>query len=295
MQYAGFFSEIFESPIIALSSGLEKYRPYLAAHQEGKILDFPELPPLRMSLYDIKNNFINKPEAKPEDSVAVIPVNGLITREGSWWDHGADEIAAMMMEAIAEPSIKAIVLRMNSVGGTIDCAFPFKAAFAKGVGTKPIIGAIDAKAYSMGYYSLSFCDKIFSVDGMAGLGSIGVMANLRNYDEAYKQMGIKNIEVYPPESNWKNKPEREALKGKPDLLISESLSPWAQHFQELVRTNRKSTLNEEVEGVLAGRTFFARDCGKSGNGLIDGIMPFDEIVKYAANYERNSKINKFFN
>ena len=293
MQYAGFFSEIFESPIIALSSGLEKYRPYLIAHQEGKILDFPELPPLRMSLYDIQNNFINQPETKPEDSVAVIPVNGLITREGSWWDYGANEIADLMVQAFADPSIKAVVLRMNSIGGTIDCAFPFKAAFTKSNG-KPVIGAIDAKAYSMGYYALSFCDQILAVDDMAGLGSIGVMASLRNYDEAYKQMGIKNIEVYPPESNWKNKPEREALKGKTELLISETLSPWAQHFQELVKANRKS-LNEDAEGVLAGRTYFARDCGKKGNGLIDGIMPFDEIVKYAANYERNSKINKFFN
>lgn len=292
MQYAGFFSEIFESPIVATREGLQKYLPYLIAHQEGRILDFPERSKLSMSLFDIPNSVFATGDQKPENAVAVIPIRGLITRDGSWWDHGADDYGDMMKAAFADDSIKAVVLRLNSVGGTVDSGFPFKAAMK--YKNKPVIGAIDSKAYSMGYYAISFADKIFAVDDMAGLGSIGVMATLQNNDEAYKQMGIKLIEVYPPESSWKNKPEREAMKGKTDLLVTETLSPWAKHFQELVRANRPA-LNEEVEGVIEGRTFFAYDSKPEGNGLIDGVMPFDEIVKYAANYDRNDKLNNFFN
>lgn len=292
MQYAGFFSEIFESIIIAQRSGLQKYLPYLNAHQEGKILDFPERNALQMSLFDISNGFLSQENVKPENSVAVIPISGLITREGSWWDYGANDYAELMEKAFSDDSIKAIVIRMNSVGGTIDCTFPFRAAFAKK--NKPVIGAIDSKAYSIGYYAISYCDKIFGIDDMVGLGSIGVMSRMEDWDEALKkQYGLKIVEIYPPESKWKNKAEREALKGKPDLLISETLSPWAQHFQDVVRTNR-AALNETVEGVLEGRTFFARDSKLNGNGLIDGIMPFDQIVKYAADYERNDKLNSFF-
>ncbi|HET6558079.1 MAG TPA: S49 family peptidase [Prolixibacteraceae bacterium] len=293
MQYAGFFSEIFDSPIIAMRSGLQKYLPYLQAHQEGKILDFPERAALRMSLFDIGNGFAPQGTIKPEDSVAVIPVNGLMTREGSWWDYGANDYADMLKQAYADASIKAIVLRMNTVGGTVDSSFPLKATLS--VRNKPVLSAIDSKAYSMGYYFAALTDGIYGVDQMVGLGSIGVMSRMELWDEVYKkQYGLKIIEIYPPESTWKNKPEREAMAGKPQLLIDETLSPWAQHFQEIVRSNRPQ-LDESVEGVIEGRTFFARDCTPGKNGLIDGIMPFDEIIKYAADYERNNKINKFFN
>lgn len=292
MQYAGFFSEIFESPIVAAREGLQKYLPYLIAHQEGRILEFPERAKLTMSLFDMQSSQFSSANDKPAESVAVIPIRGLMTREGSWWDYGTDEYGEMMKAAFADDSIKAVVLRLNSVGGTVDSGFPLKAALQ--YKNKPVIGAVDSKAYSMGYYAISFADKIFAVDDMARVGSIGIMATLRNNDEAYKQMGIKFTEVYPPESSWKNKASREALKGKTDLLISEELSPWARHFQELVRTNRP-TLNEEVEGVIEGRTFFAYDSKPAGNGLIDGVMPFDEIVKYAASYDRNDKLTNFFN
>lgn len=293
MQYAGFFSEIFESPIVAVKEGLQKYLPYFIAHQQGKILDFPERAALEMRRFGIESNqFLNK-EDKPENSVAVIPISGLMTRSGSWWDYGTDDIAELMKQAFADESIKAVVLRVNSIGGITDSGFPLKAAFK--IKNKPVIGAIDAKAYSMGYYAVSFADKIFAVDDMAGLGSIGIMARIEDWDEVYKkQYGLNIVEIYPPESKWKNKPEREALKGKTKLLVDEVLSPWAKHFQELVRKNRKK-LNEEVEGVLEGRTFFARDSKPDGNGLIDGIMTFDEIVNYAANYERNDKLTNFFN
>lgn len=292
MQYAGFFSEIYDSPIIATRSGLQKYLPYLQAHQEGRILDFPELPELKMSLFDIKNGFSSQENTKPEDSIAVIPIKGLMTREGSWWDYGADDYAELLKQAYADQSIKAIILRMNTVGGTVDSAFPFNAALA--IRNKPVMTAIDAKCYSMGEMVAVQTDKIFAVDGMAGLGSIGIMSRMENWDEALKkQYGVKIIEVYPPESKWKNKPEREAMAGKTQLLIDEVLSPWAQHFQEVVRKGRPK-LDETVEGILEGRTFFAKDCTPDKNGLIDGIMPFDEIVKYAADFQRNDKLNSFF-
>lgn len=292
MQYAGFFSEIYDSPIIAMRSGLQKYLPYLQAHQEGKILDFPELTELKMSLFDIKNGFASQDNVKPEDSIAVIPVNGLMTREGSWWDYGANDYANLLKQAYADASIKAVVVQMNTVGGTVDSSFPLKAALA--VRNKPVITAIDSKAYSMGYYFAALTDKIFAIDEMVGLGSIGVMSRMENWDEAYKkQYGLKIVEIYPPESKWKNKPEREAMAGKPQLLIDETLSPWAKHFQEVVRKGRPN-LNETVDGVIEGRTFFGKDSGPNGNGLTDGIMPFDEIVKYAAEYQRNDKLNSFF-
>ena len=292
MQYGSFFSEIYESHIISTRNGLQKYIPYIKAHREGNILEFPELPKLTMSFFDIDKGMIQNAGQKPENSVAIIPVNGMMTRSGSWWDYGTDDYAELLKQAYDDPAIKAVLLRINTVGGTVDSAFPINEALKNR--NKPVLSAIDSKCYSMGYYVACQTDDIKAVDGMAGLGSIGIMSRLQNSD-AYlkKEYGIEIIEVYPPESQWKNKAEREALAGNPDLLISEVLSPWAQHFQEMVKNNRKK-LDMEVEGLLEGRTFFAKDCTPDKNGLIDGIMPFGQIVKYAADYDRNNKLNSFF-
>jgi ClpP class serine protease len=267
--------------------GLQKYLPYIQAHNEGKILDFPELPEFQMSIFDSLNSNINqlqKENEVPEGAVAIINVQGMLTRSGSWWDYGTEDIANTMEEAFNEDRISAVVLRTNCSGSTWGSIFPWKRVFAKK--NKPVLGAVDTMAFSGGYFPLAYCDKIFAVDKMAEVGSIGVMSKRRDWSKYDQKYGITTVIVTPPESKWKNLPERKAEEGNNDLLISEELSPMAQHFQEVVRENRP-IVNEEVEGTLEGRCFFAdaRKPSALDNNLIDGIKSFDEILAYAADYE----------
>jgi protease-4 len=292
MQYAGFFSELYESPLVVTETGLNKYLPYIIAHQKGELIDFPELPALEMSYYDSASlQQLTEGEEK-RNAVAVIPCYGMMTRSGSWWDYGADEYAAMLNQAYADESIKSIVVRMRCVGGGVDSSFPLKEAMAKR--NKKVFFAVDSYAYSMGYYWAALGDGIFPVGEMASMGSIGVYATLRDNKKMLEQYGIKVLEIIPPESKWKNRTTREALKGKNELLITEELTPWAVHFQNIVKENRPN-LDESVEGILEGRTFFAND--SVANGLANKIMSFEEIIDYAANHEekRNNKISNFFN
>lgn len=292
MQYADFFSEIYDSPLIVTETGLKKYLPYILAHQRGEVIDFPELPKLEMALFD-SSTFMPAPDDdKPSSSVAVIPCSGVMTRSGSWWDYGADDYAALLNQAYSDDSIKSIVVRMRCVGGSVDCSFPLREAMAKR--NKKVFFALDSYAYSMGYYFAALGDGIFPVGEMASLGSIGVYATIHDDKKMLEKYGIRVIEVIPPESKWKNRTTREAKSGKTKLMIQEELTPWANHFQDVVRSNRPK-LDEDVEGILEGRSFFGFDAVE--NGLADKIMPFEEIIAYAANYEdsRNSKISNFFN
>lgn len=292
MEYAGFFSELYESPLIVTETGLNKYLPYIIAHQKGEVIDFPELPKLQMSLYNSTNLMPMQGDDKPESSVAVIPCYGMMTRNGSWWDYGADDYAALLNQAYQDESIKSVVVRMRCVGGSVDCSFPLSEAMAKR--NKKVYFALDSFGYSMGTYWAVLGDGIFPVGEMASMGSIGIYATLQDNKKMLEQYGIKVVEVIPPESKWKNRTSREALKGKPQLLIQEYLSPWAQHFQQIVRDNRPN-LNEDVEGILEGRTFFANDAIEYG--LADKIMSFEQVLDYATKQEdrRNQKISNFFN
>jgi protease-4 len=222
-------------------------------------------------------------EKTTEESVAIIPIRGLLTKYGDWWDYGAEDYAAMIREAYQNSSIKAVILKMHSVGGTTHSVIPLQAVLK--IRNKPVIAAVDSVCMSAAYYIALYTDRIIAVDEMAEVGSIGIMARLLDDRKYREEIGLKIIEIIPPESQWKNKALREALNGKPQLLIQEELSPWAQRFQNLVRTYRPN-LDLSVEGIIEGRGFYAGDA--KTNGLIDEIMPMDEIVQYAFEYMSNT-------
>ena len=248
-----------------------------------------------MSIFDNCGTQIMPDDNKVENGIAVIPIKGILTRAGSWWDPGTDEIAELFNEIQNDNSIVATILDTDCNGGSSYALFPLMDAFKKK--QKPCIAAINGVAYSLGYFADIFADKIYAVNKMCSVGSIGVYTELTDYSQMMKKLyGIKTIEVYPPESEWKNKPQRQALKGDDSLLIKELLSPWAQYFQENVRAQRP-TLNETIEGTLNGRAFFADYTSENGMnaGLIDGVMPFDEIIQYAYNLATAQKTRSIFN
>jgi protease-4 len=293
-KYSKFFDEIFSSVMVIGPSAMVKYLPYITAVRDGKVLALPEKPLLKMGFFDDLMNPIAPDKQENTEGVAVIPLQGVMTRSGSWWDYGTEDVASMLEDAFKNEAITSVVLRTNSPGGTVESIFPLKAAFMKK--NKPVYGAVDSQGCSCAYYALSYCDKIFSVDDMASVGSIGVMANFYDYSKMYADIGIKLIEVVPPQSKWKNLPYREAQAGKPDLLISEELTPWALHFQETVKANRKN-VDENVEGTLEGRVFFSNygELNAMTNHLIDGVKSFDDIIQYAFNQSKNNKIKGLFN
>jgi len=121
-----------------------------------------------------------------------------------------------------------------------------------------------------------FCDKIYSMNRMCEVGSIGTYAQFVNDSEALKKWGYIIEEIYPPESKYKNLPEREAIDGKPDRIIKEQLTPFAIHFQNIIKENRPK-LNQSTEGILEGKVFYAYDAVE--NGLIDGLMNLEQAIK----------------
>lgn len=286
-----FINEFINKPVCGLPEVMSKYIPLIHAHFNGQVIDIKELPPLKLGAFDHQGRWI--PEFTPEqktDSVAVIPINGVMSKGGDWWDYGADDYAQLLKEAYQNEAIKAVVLNWNCMGASTDAMLSLKPALQKK--NKPIISCVNSNAFSGAVYSYCFTDKVMAIDNMAEVGSIGVMSKIIDNTDAMAQYGYKVIEVTSKLSPWKNKATREAKAGNIELLQTEELDPWAEHFREVVRSNRPK-LDETVEGILEGRTFYAKDALK--NGLIDGIMPFDQVIEYAFNYDRNEKINSMFN
>lgn len=208
------------------------------------------------------------------NSIAVIPIIGHMFKYGSWWRYGMDDMANLIRLADQSSKIIGTILVCNTPGGTSQSVIQLEDALRNR--TKPCVGLVDGQCCSGGIYALSFCDKIAATNPMCIIGNIGVYVQIVNDDKLYEDWGIKFISVYPPESKFKNLAYHEAKQGKTEMLINEQLSPFAIHFQNIIKGNR-TNLDLSVEGIIEGKDFYAQDAVH--NGLIDMITNYDGAVQ----------------
>lgn len=222
----------------------------------------------------------NGPFAGYEDgSVVILPIIGMMMKySGIDWDEwkyviGMDSIANLIREADKATNIAGTVLLFNTPGGTTDSIYQLEDAMRNR--TKPCIGLIDGMCESGGAYVASFCDKTFATNRMCKWGSVGTFAQLIDQTKMLENVGIKIISVYPPESSFKNLTYRKALEGDQKPMIEESLSPFAIHFQNIIKEGRPK-IDRTVEGILEGREFYAYDA--ITHKAIDGLMNLDQAI-----------------
>ena len=217
-------------------------------------------------------------------TVLILPIIGVMLKYSDWWSYGIDYIADLLRQADSAENVAGTILLMNTPGGSTQSLIRIEEALR--LRTKPCVAVVDGMCCSCGVYVASFADKVVATNRMCEIGSIGCYMRLRDDSKAMEQYGYKFIDVYPPESSYKNKGVREALDDKPQWLIDETLSPFAQHFQNIIRQNRPN-LDEKVEGIIEGRDFYAYDA--KANGLIDDIITLDAAVELVVSLSEDRK------
>lgn len=272
-----FLQEIFSSEMMLRESGLNAADLMLRSIIEGKPIKTEETKTTNISgsfLPEFEEPGKNPYDDFEENSVAIIPIVGLMMKYGYWWRYGCDYFANMIRLADQSPKIAGTILLFNTPGGSTSSIIQLEDAMRNR--TKKSVALIDYQCCSGGIYTASFCDEIYAMNRMCEVGSIGTYAQFINDSKALEKYGYKIEQIYPPESSYKNRPEREALEGKPERIIKEQLTPFAIHFQNIIKENRPK-INQSTEGILEGKVFYAYDAIE--NGLIDGLMNVEQAIK----------------
>ena len=224
-------------------------------------------------------------ESAGTPNIAVIEAAGDIvdgTAGGSVLSTGAgiasDDLSEAIREAAREPGIKAIVLRVDSPGGSVTASDQIldavKKAQAKG---KPVVVSMATYAASGGYYISASANKIVAEPGTL-TGSIGVLTGKVSVGKSLDMIGVGFDEV----SVGKN------------TLMDSSLSPytpdqWAalnheadviyDDFLHKVAAGRKLPL-AQVQQVAGGRVWTGADA--KAHGLVDELGGFWTAAGLAA-------------
>lgn len=230
----------------------------------------------------------------PKGSTAIIPLQGTMLKNGTYCSYGTQEIAELINEATVSENIDCIVLNIDSGGGSVDAIAPLVQSILNAQSkSKPVVACCDLCA-SAAYFAACYCDEIIASNNIsAEFGSIGVMLSFRDYAEFYKNEGIKEHNIYSNHSDYKNAAFDAARKGEYGKIKTEELDPLAIKFQESVKQQRGSRLNQSIEGILSGRMFFAEDAQK--NGLIDNIGTLTTAVQRAKEIRREACIQEYIN
>ncbi|MGF6792764.1 S49 family peptidase [Paraburkholderia sp. 35.1] len=128
------------------------------------------------------------------EGIAIVPVQGtLVQKLGTLRPYsgmtGYDGIRANLSMALADETVRAIVLDIDSPGGEVAGCFDLSDAIWRARGTKPLWAILSECAFSAAYALASACDTV-TVPRTGGTGSVGVIVAHVDFSQALAKEGI---------------------------------------------------------------------------------------------------------
>ncbi|EHM47379.1 MAG: signal peptide peptidase SppA [Yokenella regensburgei] len=227
-----------------------------------------------ISFYD----YALKTPSDQGDSVAVIFANGAIMDgQETPGNVGGDTTAAQIRDARLDPKVKAIVLRVNSPGGSVTASEVIRSelAAAKAAG-KPIVVSMGGMAASGGYWISTPANYIIANPSTL-TGSIGIFGVINTVENTLDSVGVHTDGVAT--SPLADVSLTKALPQEVQEMMQLSIENGYKRFITLVANARNST-PEQVDKIAQGHVWTGTDA--KTNGLVDSLGDFDDAVAKAA-------------
>ena len=232
-----------------------------------------------INIADYSKYAANKLKASySKNKIAVIFAEGdIMYAEGEKGIVGHGAINKSLQNARKDDKIKAIVLRVNSPGGSALASELIWREIELTKKVKPVIVSMGDLAASGGYYIASNAHKIIA-ESTTITGSIGVFGMLPNGKDLADNMGI-NAEQVVTNKNAVSYSFFEPLNDEQRRFIKEGILDIYDLFSTRVAEGRNLT-REQVETIAQGRVWTGTDAVK--NGLVDELGGLDLALQYAA-------------
>ncbi len=269
------------SPEYAKASGLideiafyDEYESKLKLAVDGDINKDLNL----VSLDDYVSRSNKRIKKSGSNKIAVIFAQGeIIYGEGGPSLIGQGVMKEAIIKAKEDKKVKAIVLRVNSPGGsalTSDIIWR-EIELAKKV--KPVIVSMGNVAASGGYYIAAGADKIFA-EPTTITGSIGVFGTVPNFTELAKNIGV-NAEQVGTNKNSVDYSFFEPMNDSFKSVVQESIERTYDTFLARVAQGRNKTI-AEIDSMAQGRVWSGVDAKRIG--LVDELGDLDDAIAEAA-------------
>lgn len=212
------------------------------------------------------------------EKVAVVVARGTISDgERKAGEIGGDSTAALLRKARLDEKVKAVVLRIDSGGGSMFASEVIRAeVLALKAAGKPVIASMSSVAASGGYWIASAANEIWAAPSTI-TGSIGVFGNFMTFENTMAKIGVYSDGVATTEMAGLS--VTRPLNEKMAQVIQLSVEDAYQRFLEVVGEARNMT-PEQVDNIAQGRVWIASQAQELG--LIDKLGNKQDAIKAAA-------------
>ena len=218
------------------------------------------------------------------DKIAVIDIDGVMyNRSRSGFMKQGDNPVSTFLEkldkAAADKNVKAVVLRLNSPGGSVaatDIMYHSLVEFKKKTG-KPVIASMMDMACSGAYYLACGCDGIIAQPSCV-TGSIGTIMQTFSIAGTMEKIGVKAVAIKSGKMKDMASPLHDMHEEEQELLEG-IINDFYEQFLGVVENGREDIDKKRLRELADGRVFTANQALQ--NNLIDRIGYTSDGVKWA--------------
>jgi len=215
----------------------------------------------------------------PAGSIAIVPLHGMITGEvpGGLSSGLKESTLAPLLRGLAkDPGVRAIVLHIDSPGGSALASEQMHHDIKQLARKKPVIACFGEVAASGGYYLACACNKIVAHD-LCTTGSIGVVMAKVDAHDFVARLGLRPQFLRTADSADMLSPTR-SLSDREQTLLSGHVVQLYQRFLAVVAEGRGCTI-EQVDSVARGRVWTGSAAKE--HGLVDAIGSMERALSEA--------------
>ena len=224
--------------------------------------------------------------SKPGDTVAVIVATGeILPGKQAPGTIGSDTLAAQLREARFDDDVKAIVLRIDSPGGSTFASEVIRREVeALRVGGKPVVASMSSMAASGGYYIAMDADRIIASPTTL-TGSIGIFAMFPTFQRTLERAGVHVDGVGTTMLSGEFNPVRPMSDATRDLLQQNIDHEYRRFIAHVAKARRQGVA--QIDAVAQGRVWSGADAKRLG--LVDDIGGYADAIRAAAKLAKLGK------
>jgi protease IV len=198
-------------------------------------------------------------ELSPKESIGWITIRGPIftSENGKPWERGAEQWAKKIEQMAETKGVKAIVLDINSPGGSVGAVQEIHSRILRVKKEKkiPFVALFNDVSASGGYYLGAACDKIVAHPGTL-TGSIGVIFSVSNLEGLFSKIGYKSEPIKSGKHKDIGSPAR-PMTAEERTILQNLIDDAYGQFVAAVSEGRKMPA-EEVRPLADGRIYSGR-------------------------------------
>ncbi len=220
-----------------------------------------------------------RPRASKQGNVAVIPVHGVVSQRMNMLQEfsggvSTELLTAQINEAVADSSVKAIVLDIDSPGGSVYGVSEVSDVIYAAREQKHITAVANSLAASAAYWIGSAASEFVVTPG-GDVGSIGVYTAHQDVSALEENMGVKTTLISAGKHKVTGNPY-EPLSEEALGQIQSSVDDYYDMFTSAVAKHRGVSVSDVKNGYGEGRVLGAKEALKAG--MVDRVATFDEVI-----------------